>query len=111
MMGNCGADFRRRNVEAANAVRPPVPVALPAMIAAVARHTGHITSSRSGLSLLHEEWRFVGARSPACGHWDIEQAQIHGELPSMLIPVAEHYVAQELRTRLGLNFAVPGKQP
>jgi len=39
-----------------SAVRPPVPVALPAMMAAVARHTGHIGTSRSGcLRLLHEE--------------------------------------------------------
>ena len=41
--------LRRRILRLINAVRPPVPVALPAMTAAVAMHTGHIGfSCKSG---------------------------------------------------------------
>jgi hypothetical protein len=36
------SDFFLRNVVATNAVKVPVPVALAAMIAAVAKQTGHI---------------------------------------------------------------------
>jgi hypothetical protein len=46
-------DFLRKSFCATNALRPPVPVALPAMTAAVAMHTGHMGFSglnASGLS-------------------------------------------------------------
>jgi hypothetical protein len=41
-MGIFSSGFGLRNLVATSAVRPPVPVALPAMIAAVARQTGHM---------------------------------------------------------------------
>jgi hypothetical protein len=44
-VGNLFSGFGLRNLLATSAVRPPVPVALPAMIAAVARHKGHIVTS------------------------------------------------------------------
>src|SRR5712675_2773462 len=85
-----------------------------------AKHAGHIRSPHdreamkgrfivplwtdiraSGrLRLLHEDWGLVGAGSPACRHGDVQHAQIDAKLAAVLIPVAEHDVAQELAARL-----------
>src|SRR5215469_6682286 len=69
--------------------------------------TARQTAARSALSrhgLLHENGWLVRTWSPTCRHRDVQQTQIDAELAAMLIPVAEHDVAQELRPRLGQHF-------
>src|SRR5205814_9630695 len=50
-------------------------------------HTNH-TRFGTGSAHLHEGRGFVGARSPAGRHGNVEDAQVHAELAAMLIPVA-----------------------
>src|SRR5438477_8178252 len=61
-------------------------------------------------SFLCEGRRLVGTGSPACGHGDVEHTQVHAELAAMLVPVAEHDVAQEFSARLGQDFLLTGKE-
>src|SRR5690348_15261449 len=61
-----------------------------------------------GLRFLNEEGRLVGAGAPTGRDSDVEHAQIHAELAAMLVPVAEHDVADEVRTRLGDHFPSAG---
>jgi hypothetical protein len=82
-------------IRAAYAALPPG----GALVAIEAR-----TAQLGRFSLLRESWRFVGAGPPARGHGNVEYAQIHAELAAVLVPVAEHDVAQELRSRLGQDF-------
>ena len=53
-----------------------------------------------GLFLLQEARRFVGAGAPAGGDGNAENAQVNAELAAMLIPVAEHDVAEKESARL-----------
>src|SRR6266853_6722406 len=62
------------------------------------------------LRLLHEDWGLVGAGSPACRHGDVQHAQIDAKLAAVLIPVAEHDVAQELAARLSEDLAAADGQ-
>src|SRR5205807_10217649 len=60
---------------------------------------------RSGdLRFLHEKRRLIGAGSPTSGDSHIQQAQVNAKLATMLVPVAEHDVAQKLTARLSKNF-------
>ena len=63
-----------------------------------------------GLELLLKRRRLIGARSPACGHSHVEQAQIDAELAAVLVPVTEHHIAQEPAARHGKNFLIAGDQ-
>ena len=98
--------LRFKNTPATSAVRPPVPVAdrrnhCRSRKTEWAHRILPISRTRSHAALLlHEERRLVGARSPACRHRHIQHAQVHAELPAMLVPVAEHHVAKEQPTRL-----------
>src|SRR5262249_841376 len=47
----------------------------------------------------------VGAGPPAGRNGDVKQPQVNGELAAMLIPVAQHDVAEELAARLDEDFA------
>ena len=53
---------------------------------------------------LHEEGRFVGARSPTGGDGDIEHAEVDAELAAVLVPVVQHNIAQELHSWLYGEF-------
>src|SRR5258708_36779730 len=54
--------------------------------------------------LLHEGGRFVRTWSPTRGHRDIEQTQVDTELAAMLVPMAEHDVANKSFARLSHHF-------
>src|ERR1700722_12181549 len=61
--------------------------------------------------LLQERRHLIGARPPRRGHRRAAHPQIHAELPTVLIPVAQHDVAQQLRPRLHHEFLVARHPP
>jgi hypothetical protein len=48
---------------------------------------------------------FTKSERRACRHRQVEHAQIDAELAAMLVPVVQHDIAKELRTRLGKHLA------
>ena len=80
----------------------------PAYVPSCGAHQYFPEEQLGRLNRLHERWRFVGAGPPACRHSDIEHAQVHAELAAMLVPVAEHDVSQELRSRLSQDLPSTG---
>src|ERR1700726_1275248 len=64
-----------------------------------------------GLLLLDKNRLLVSAGAPGCRHRHVEQTEVHAELASMLKPVTEHDVSQELRAGNGQHLLIALDHP